>query len=44
VPTGEHRNIMTPFPEWVDDGTAAAAEKLAGDKARAQLVWIDTPS
>ncbi|HEY5926900.1 MAG TPA: hypothetical protein VIV11_34675 [Kofleriaceae bacterium] len=41
MPTGEHRNIVTPFPEWVDDGTAAAAEKLAADKARAQLAWID---
>ena len=41
MPTGEHRNIVTPFPEWVDDGTAAAADKLAADKARAQLAWID---
>ena len=41
MPTGEHRNIVTPFPEWVDDGTAAAAERLAADKARAQLAWID---
>ena len=44
MPTGEHRNIVTPFPEWVDDGTAAAAEKLAADKARAQLAWIDARS
>lgn len=41
MPTGEHRNIVTPFPDWVDDGTAAAADKLAADKARAQLAWID---
>ena len=41
MPTGEHRNIVTPFPEWVDDATATAAEKLAVDKARAQLAWID---
>ncbi|HEX5062840.1 MAG TPA: hypothetical protein VFV99_25880 [Kofleriaceae bacterium] len=41
MPTGEHRNIVTPFPDWVDDATAAAAEKLAADKARAQLAWID---
>jgi hypothetical protein len=41
TPTGEHRNIVTPFPDWVDDGTAAAADKLAADKARAQLAWID---
>jgi hypothetical protein len=44
MPTGEHRNIVTPFPEWVDDGTAAAAERLAADKARAQLAWIDVRS
>jgi hypothetical protein len=41
MPTGEHRNIVTPFPDWVDDGTAAAASKLAAEKARAQLAWID---
>jgi hypothetical protein len=41
MPTGEHRNIVTPFPDWVDEGTAAAAGKLASDKARAQLAWID---
>jgi hypothetical protein len=41
MPTGEHRNIVTPFPEWVDDRTAAAADTLAADKARAQLAWID---
>jgi hypothetical protein len=44
MPTGEHRNIVTPFPEWVDDGTAAAADKLAAEKARAQLAWIDARS
>jgi hypothetical protein len=41
MPTGEHRNIVTPFPDWVDDGTAAAANKLAAEQARAQLAWID---
>jgi hypothetical protein len=41
MPTGEHRNIVTPFPAWVDETTAAAADKLASDKARAQLAWID---
>jgi hypothetical protein len=41
LPTGEHRNIVTPFPDWVDDATAKAADKLATDAARAQLVWLD---
>lgn len=41
LPTGEHRNIVTPFPDWVDDATAAAAAKLAPDAARSQLAWID---
>lgn len=41
LPTGEHRNIVTPFPDWVDDATAAAADKLALDAARSQLAWID---
>jgi hypothetical protein len=44
MPTGEHRNIVTPFPEWVDDDTAAAATKLALEAARAQLAWIDARS
>ncbi len=41
LPTGEHRNIVTPFPEWVDERTDAAAQKLALDKARKRLAWID---
>jgi hypothetical protein len=41
MPTGEHRNIVTPFPDWVDDETARAAEGLSTEKARAQLAWID---
>ena len=41
MPTGEHRNFITPFPDWVDDETASAAEALSTDKARAQLAWID---
>jgi hypothetical protein len=32
LPTGEHRNIVTPFPDWVDEAT---------EKARSQLSWID---
>jgi hypothetical protein len=41
LPTGEHRNFVTPFPDWVDDATAKAADALSVDKARAQLAWID---
>jgi hypothetical protein len=41
MPTGEHRNIVTAFPEWVDDATEHAATKLSADEARAQLAWLD---
>ena len=42
MPTGEHRNFVTPFPEWVDEATARSAEQLSADQARAQLgVWVD---
>ncbi len=37
MPTGEHRNIVTAFPDWVDDETERAATKLSADEARAQL-------
>lgn len=37
MPTGEHRNFVTPFPDWVDDATAAAADKLTLDSAKKQL-------
>lgn len=37
MPTGEHRNLVTPFPDWVPDEIAAAAEQLSADQARAQL-------
>lgn len=40
MPTGEHRNIVTPFPDWVDDATAHAASKLSPDKARLALPWL----
>jgi hypothetical protein len=39
LPTGEHRNFVTPFPEWVDDVTAKAADKLSLAAAK-QLVAI----
>jgi hypothetical protein len=37
MPTGEHRNITTPFPDWVPDEVARAAQALTIDDARAQL-------
>jgi hypothetical protein len=39
LPTGEHRNFVTPFPDWVDDTTAKAADKLTLAAAK-QLVAI----
>lgn len=41
MPSGEHRNVTTPFPDWVDDDTQAKADALTVDKARAQLAWIE---
>jgi hypothetical protein len=41
MPTGEHRNVITPFPDWVDEETEAAATRLSTDQARAQLAWVD---
>ncbi len=41
MPTGEHRNIVTPFPDWVDDTTAHAAAAMSLVEARAQLgAWV----
>jgi hypothetical protein len=41
MPTGEHRNIVTPFPDWVSPEIAIAADKLTADEARAQLgAWV----
>ncbi len=37
MPTGEHRNLVTAFPDWVPDEIAAAADSLSSDDARAQL-------
>ena len=37
MPTGEHRNFMTPFPDWVPDDVARAAATLSIDDARRQL-------
>lgn len=41
MPTGEHRNVLTPFPDWVDETTEAAASNLSTDQARAQLAWVE---
>jgi hypothetical protein len=41
MPTGEHRNVVTPFPDWVPDDVARAATALTIDDARAQLgAWV----
>lgn len=41
MPTGEHRNLVTPFPDWVPDDVARAATTLTIEAARAQLgAWI----
>jgi hypothetical protein len=41
MPTGEHRNMVTPFPDWVPDDVARAATALTADDARAQLgAWL----
>lgn len=37
MPTGEHRNLVTPFPDWVPEEVAAAADALTTEDARAQL-------
>ena len=39
--SGEHRNVVTPFPDWVPDDVARAATELSLDDARAQLgAWV----
>lgn len=40
MPTGEHRNTIVPFPDWVDDATAIAASKLDVDAARALVPYL----
>ncbi len=41
MPSGEHRNFITPFPEWVDELTDEAALQLTTEQARAQLAWVE---
>jgi hypothetical protein len=41
MPTGEHRNIVTPFPDWVSDEVARAADALTVEQAKTQLgAWV----
>ncbi len=43
--SGAHRNIVTPFPDWVPRDVATAARALDPAAARAQLgPWVDAPS
>jgi hypothetical protein len=35
--TGAHRNVLTPYPDWVPPAVRAAAEKLTPEAARAAL-------
>jgi hypothetical protein len=41
MPTGEHRNLTTPFPDWLPDDANPSAASLSVDDARAQLgPWL----
>jgi len=41
MPTGEHRNVTTAYPDWVPEEVATAAAALTLDDARAQLgSWV----
>jgi hypothetical protein len=41
MPTGEHRNFTTPYPDWVPEEVAAAAAALSLDDAKQQLgSWV----
>lgn len=41
MPTGEHRNLVLPYPEWVPDDVARTAAGLTVEAARAQLgSWL----
>lgn len=41
TPTGEHRTTVVPFPEWVDERTAIAADALSDAAAREMLPTSD---
>jgi hypothetical protein len=41
MPTGEHRNITMPFPDWVPDDTMDNAASLSVEDAKSQLgTWL----
>jgi len=41
MPTGEHRNLVTPFPDWVPDDVARAAAGSPSTRRAAQLgAWL----
>jgi hypothetical protein len=41
TPSGDHRNVVTPFPDWVPDDIARASTALTLEDARAQLgAWV----
>jgi hypothetical protein len=43
--SGAHRNIVTPFPDWVPREISAAARTLDPAAARAQLgMWMEAPA
>jgi len=43
--TGAHRNVMTPYPEWVPADVKTAARKLSESEARAELgSWLAMPT
>lgn len=42
MPTGEHRNFVTSFPDWVDEDVERAAELLTTDQAITLLgAWAE---
>lgn len=41
MPTGEHRNMTTAYPDWVPEEVAAAAAEISIDDAKQQLgPWV----
>ncbi len=44
TPTGEHRNVTAPYPDWVPGDVKNAARSLGETEAREQLgSWLTTP-